>query len=61
MPKTNIDDNEYDTDALSPEAMAQFVSLQAVDRRIASLQQELAIMQTARNAYGRALQEVLPD
>ena len=61
MPKINIDDNEYDTDALSPEAMAQFVSLQAVDRRIASLQQELAIMQTARNAYGRALQEVLPD
>ena len=61
MPKINIDDNEYDTDALSPEAMAQFVSLQAVDRRIASLQEELAIMQTSRNAYGRALQEVLPD
>ena len=61
MPKINIDDNEYDTDALSPEAMAQLVSLQAVDRRIASLQEELAIMQTARNAYGRALQEVLPD
>ena len=61
MPNINIDDSEYDTDALSPEAMAQLVSLQAVDRRIASLQEELAIMQTARNAYGRALQEVLPD
>ena len=39
--------------------MGQLVSLQAVDRRIAALQEELAILQTARIAYGNALKQEL--
>jgi len=31
-----------------------------VDQKIAQLRQELAIAQTARNAYGNALQAELP-
>ena len=60
MSQITIDEVAYDTAALSEEALAQLGSLQAVDRRIENLQEELAILQTARNAYGRALQELLP-
>jgi hypothetical protein len=31
-----------------------------VDQKIANLQQEIAIMQTARNAYAQALAAALP-
>jgi hypothetical protein len=55
MATITIDGKEYDTDALSDNAKAQLVSLQAVDRRIESIQEELAILQTARIAYGNAL------
>lgn len=34
--------------------------LAATDAKIRSLQAELAIVQTARNAYAKALSEVLP-
>ena len=38
---------------------AQLISLQAVDRRIAAAQEELAILQTARIAYGNAVKQEL--
>ncbi len=38
---------------------AQLISLQAVDRRIATAQEELAILQTARIAYGNAVKQEL--
>ena len=60
MPTITIDDLEYDLDTLSDAAKAQLGSLQAVDRRIAALQEELAIHQTARNAYANALKALLP-
>jgi hypothetical protein len=34
--------------------------MQAVDRRIAMVQEEMAILQTARIGYSKALQELLP-
>jgi hypothetical protein len=40
---------------LSEGAKSQIVNLQVVDQEIAQLKQQLAIMQTARNAYGSAL------
>ncbi len=55
-----IDGFDYPIDALSENAKAQLVSLQVVDRRIASLQEELAILQTARIAYANALKQELP-
>jgi len=45
---------------LSDAAKAQVTNVQLVDQKIAQLQQELAIMQTARNAYANALQAELP-
>ncbi len=59
MVSVTIDGKEYDADKLSDNAKAQLVSLQAVDRRIESLQEELAILQTARIAYGNALKTEL--
>jgi cell division protein ZapA (FtsZ GTPase activity inhibitor) len=54
-----IDGNEYAKDALSDEAKAQLQNVIAVDQKMAALQQDLAIVQTARNAYMRALQALL--
>ena len=59
MPMIKIDDVEYDTETLSDGAKAQLMNLQVVDQKIASTQQELAIQQTARNAYAQALQAEL--
>ena len=50
-----IDDKEYNIADLSKGAKSQIVNLQVVDQEIAQLKQQLAIMQTARNAYGLAL------
>jgi hypothetical protein len=50
-----IDDKEYSLTDLSESAKSQIVNLQVVDQEIANLKQQLAIMQTARNAYGSAL------
>ena len=61
MTTITIDDVEYDLAELSEEAKAQIQALQATDRRIAEAQQDLAILQTARNAYAMALQELLAD
>ncbi|PCI87216.1 MAG: hypothetical protein COB24_06935 [Hyphomicrobiales bacterium] len=56
----NIDGTKYDLDSLSDGAKNQLVNLQLVDKKITALQQDLAIMQTARNAYANALVGDLP-
>tara|TARA_B100001559_G_scaffold165389_1_gene138573 strand:- start:211 stop:402 length:192 start_codon:yes stop_codon:yes gene_type:complete len=61
MATITIDDKEYNTDDFSEEAMNQLGSLQAADNEIARLNSLLAIAQTARNAYARALTEQLPE
>ena len=61
MATITIDGKEYDSDTLSEGATAQLLSLQAVDRRIENLQEELAILQTARIAYGNALKTELGE
>jgi hypothetical protein len=60
MPTIKINDKNYDTDALSDSAKAQLTSLQVTDQEIQRLNIQLAIAQTARNAYARALNELLP-
>ncbi len=50
-----IDDKEYNLDDLSEGAKGQIVNIRVVDQEIVSLQQKLAIAQTARNAYASAL------
>ena len=56
-----IDDKEYNLDELSDGAKAQIVNIRAVDQEIASLQQKLAIAQTARNAYANALKSDIAE
>ena len=56
-----IDGTEYDLDTLSDAARSQLTNIQVTDQEIARLQQRLAIAQTARQAYARALQGELPD
>jgi cell division protein ZapA (FtsZ GTPase activity inhibitor) len=60
MSTITIDGKSYKLDTLSEEAKAQLTSIQVVDQKIANLNAELAIMQTARNAYALALSSLLP-
>jgi hypothetical protein len=60
MSTITIDDVAYAEDALSDEAKTELGSMQVCDQRIATLQTDLAIAQTARNAYANALKDLLP-
>jgi exonuclease I len=60
MAIVNIDGKEFDTDNLSEEANNQIVNLQVCEAKLKQLQQEAAMIQTARNVYAKALQEHLP-
>jgi len=55
MPTIKINDKDYDTDSLSAEAKAQLEMLLAAEGEIRRLQAQLAIAQTAKNAYAQAL------
>lgn len=55
-----IDGTEYDLAELSENARNQVVNLRVTDQEISRLKQQLAIYQTARTAYARALAEELP-
>jgi len=55
-----IDGKDYVLDSLSEKAKQDLASLNLVDQKISQNKQELAILQTARNAYARSLAEQLP-
>ena len=57
MATLNIDGKEYDTEQLSEAAREQLASIQLVDQKLAQLQQEAAILQTARNAYAKPFRQ----
>lgn len=59
MPKITIDDKEYDTDSLSEDVKAQIASMRLADAEIQRLNIQLAIAQTARNAYALAVRQEL--
>jgi hypothetical protein len=54
-----IDEIEYELDLLTEEAKAQLLSVQHTDQKIAELQRDLAIAQTARASYATALRDLL--
>jgi hypothetical protein len=60
MSTITIDDIAYAEDELSNEAKEELGSMQICDQRIAVLQTDLRIAQTARNAYATALKSLLP-
>ncbi len=53
--KVSIDGVEYKVSDLNDNAKNQIVNLRVTDQEIASLNQKLAIAQTARIAYANAL------
>ena len=59
MPKITIDDIEYNTEDLSDNGKAQLASLQFLEVQMKKIQLEIAIYQTARNAYMTALKQDL--
>jgi len=58
--KLNIDGNEYKISDLSDNAKGQLQGLQAAEAEMKRLNIQLALVQTARNAYMHALQDELP-
>jgi len=59
MTTIKIDDKDYDVDEMSDNAKAQLISIQYCDQELQRLQLQVAAIQTARMAYGRALHEAL--
>lgn len=59
MPKIKINNTEYDTETLPDAAKQQLEMLTVTDAEIRRLQIQLAIAQTAKNAYLRALAEAV--
>jgi hypothetical protein len=59
MPIIKIDDKDYDTDTFSDEAKSQIQSIQYVDQELAKLNAQAAVIQTARIAYAKALNDAL--
>ena len=61
MPIVNVDGKPYELDQLSNEAKSQLQMLTATEAKIRDLQAEMAMLQTARNAYARAFGDALPN
>jgi len=61
MPNITIDDKEYDLDKLSDATKAQLTSMRLADAEIQRLNIQLAIAQTARNAYALAVRKDLEE
>jgi hypothetical protein len=59
MTTITIDNKEYEFESLSDKAKGQLNSLQYVDSELARLQAQASVLQTARMAYSKALQEEL--
>jgi hypothetical protein len=59
MAKVSIDGVEYDTDTMSQESRQQLDMLVMTEQKIRQLQAEVAMMQTARQAYANALKASL--
>lgn len=51
MPKITVDGIEYNTEDLSDNGKAQLASLQFLEVQMSKLQNEIAVFQTAKNAY----------
>lgn len=60
MPIIKIDNKEFELDNLPTEAKAQLQNLRFVDSELQRLGAQSAVLQTARTAYSKALQQALP-
>ena len=60
MANITIDGKVYDIDTLPQEVKGQLAALQQCDQKINSWNMDIAIAQTASNAYADALKGLLP-
>ena len=60
-PKLNFAGKEYLLSCLSPEALAKCDQIRYCDERVAQIQTELAVLQSARQAAIQALLPLLPE
>ena len=59
MPKITVDGIDYNTEDLSDNGKAQLASLQFLEVQITKIKNEIAVYQTAKNAYVTALKAEL--
>ena len=59
--KITIDGSEYEFDSFSDNAKSQLQGVHAADEEIKHLNLQIALAQTARNAYLHALQADMPQ
>ena len=59
MPKITVEGIEYNTEDLSDNGKAQLASLQFLEVQMNKLQNEIAVFQTAKMGYSRALKREL--
>lgn len=60
MSTVKIDERHYEYELLSDDAKGQLKSIQFVDSELERLNAQIAVLQTARAAYSRALNDALP-
>jgi len=51
VPKLTIDDIDYNTEDLTENGRAQLANLQFIEAQLQKLRNEIAVYQTAQNAY----------
>jgi phage host-nuclease inhibitor protein Gam len=61
MPKFIVDDVEYNTEDLSDNGKAQLASLQFLEAQMGKIKSEIAVYQTARQSYVKALKDELSE
>jgi hypothetical protein len=61
MQKLIINDKEYDLSTATEAAKAQLFHLQAIEAELARMNTLIAVLQTARGNYARALQQELEN
>lgn len=59
MAKISIDGKEYDSDNMSEDERARLDEVVHCERKLKELRRDIAVIQTARNAYAQSLQELL--
>lgn len=59
MPKFTLEDIEYNTEDLTDNGKAQLASLQFLEVQMTKIKSEIAVYQTARASYFKALKSEL--
>ena len=59
MPKITVDGIDYNTEDLTANGKAQLASLQFLEQQMIKIKNEIAVYQTARNAYAQLLKAEL--